>query len=143
VLLRARQHLKPGGRVLASTGNVAHFYVRLALLFGNFTYTERGILDRTHVRLFSRATFRRLFERCSFDIVRERFAPIPFENLLPGWPRLADALSWTNMLLVRLRPSLFAYQTVVEARASERSPTDLLRGEQIAAPYAEWGVPSR
>src|SRR2546425_8079694 len=56
VLLHARQHLKPGGRVLASTGNAAHVYVRLALLYGNFTYTERGILDKTHVRLFTRKT---------------------------------------------------------------------------------------
>jgi hypothetical protein len=34
MLLRARQHLRPGGRILASTGNVAHLYVRLALLLG-------------------------------------------------------------------------------------------------------------
>jgi len=138
VLLRARQHLKPNGRVLASTGNVAHLYVRLALLFGNFTYTERGILDRTHVRLFSRKMFRRLFARCSFHIVRERCAPIPFENILAGWPRLADVLCWTNMLLVWLWPSLFAYQTVIEARLGEGAPTDLLRGEQLGAPYREW-----
>lgn len=138
VLLRARQQLKPGGRVLASTGNVAHLYVRLALLYGSFTYTERGILDRTHVRFFTLKTFRRLFERCSFRVVRRHCSPIPFENVLPGWPRLADALCWMNMLLVWLWPSLFAYQTVIEARASERSPTDLLRGEQIAAPYEEW-----
>ena len=138
VLLRARQHLRPGGRLLVSTGNVAHLYVRLALLCGSFTYTERGILDKTHVRLFTRRTLRRLFERGSFHVVRERCTPIPFETLLPGWPRLADALCGMNMPFVWLWPSLFAYQSVVEARPSERSPTDLLREEQIAAPYEEW-----
>lgn len=142
VLLRARQHLRPGGRLLASTGNVAHLYVRLALLLGGFTYTERGILDKTHVRLFTRTMFRRLFERCSFHVVRERCTPIPFENVLPGWPRLADALCTLNMPLVWLWPSLFAYQSVIEASRSERSPTDLLREEQIAAPYEEWSGPA-
>jgi glycosyltransferase involved in cell wall biosynthesis len=138
VLLRARAHLNPGGRILASTGNVAHFYVRLALLFGNFTYTERGILDQTHVRLFSRKRFRRLFRQCSLRIEREVDTPIPFENIISGWPGLADALSWLNMPLVRLWPSLFAYQSVVEARLDDGPPSELLRGEQIAAPYEEW-----
>jgi 2-polyprenyl-3-methyl-5-hydroxy-6-metoxy-1,4-benzoquinol methylase len=138
VLLRARQHLAPGGRILASTGNVAHLYVRLALLLGRFTYTERGLLDRTHVRLFTRATFRRLFEMCSLRVVQERSCPIPFENLLPGRPRVADALCWIDQGFGRIWPSLFAYQTVLEAQADERAPTDLLRQTQLAAPYDEW-----
>jgi glycosyltransferase involved in cell wall biosynthesis len=138
VLLRARQHLNPGGRILASTGNVAHFYVRLALLCGNFTYTERGILDRTHVRLFSRKMFRRLFRRCSLTIEQEFGSPIPFENIIPGRPRLADALSWLNMPLVRVWPALFAYQSVIQARLDDGPPSELLRGEQIVAPYEEW-----
>jgi 2-polyprenyl-3-methyl-5-hydroxy-6-metoxy-1,4-benzoquinol methylase len=139
VLLRARHHLKPNGRILASTGNVAHLYVRLALLFGALTYTERGILDRTHVRLFTRRTFRALLESCSFEILREQWCPIPFENVLPGWPRLADGLCALNMALARLSPSLFAYQSVVEARLKDDDPSELLRREQIAAPYEEWG----
>ena len=138
VLLRARQHLNPGARILASTGNVAHFYVRLALLFGNFTYTERGILDQTHVRLFSRKRFRRLFRQCSLRIEREVGTPIPFENIMSGWPRLADFLCWLNMPWVRLWPSLCAYQSVIQARVDDGPPSELLRGEQIAAPYEEW-----
>jgi hypothetical protein len=35
-----------------------------------FTYTERGLLDRTNVRLFTRYTFRRLFELCSLRVRR-------------------------------------------------------------------------
>jgi 2-polyprenyl-3-methyl-5-hydroxy-6-metoxy-1,4-benzoquinol methylase len=138
MLLRARQHLAPGGRILASTGNVAHLHVRLALLFGRFTYTERGVLDRTHVRLFTRSTFRRLFERCALRVVQERCCPIPFERLLPGRPRVADALCWMDMVFVRIWPSLFAYQTILETEVDQRVPADLLRQSQIAAPYEEW-----
>jgi hypothetical protein len=34
---------------------------------------------------------------------------------------------------------LFAYQSVVEARLKDDDPSELLRREQIAAPYEEWG----
>ena len=142
VLLRARRHLKPGGQIVASTGNVAHLYVRLALCFGWFTYTERGILDRTHVRLFTRKAFKQLFQDCSFRVLREKASPIPFENLLPGWPRLANALCALNMLFVWAWPSLFAYQTVVEVQLNESTPSELLRKEQIDAPFQEWVPPA-
>jgi glycosyltransferase involved in cell wall biosynthesis len=99
-LLRARSYLKPGRKVIASTGNVAHLLIRLSLLLGWFTYTERGILDRTHLRLFTRRTFRQLFEACSFRVVRQLACPIPFEKVMPRWRKLAAALSWLNMLLV-------------------------------------------
>jgi len=35
-------------------------------------------------------------------------------------------------------PSLFAYQTVLEAEVDEQAATDLLRETQLAAPYVEW-----
>jgi glycosyltransferase involved in cell wall biosynthesis len=138
ILLRARRHLKSGGRVIASTGNVAHLFIRLSLLLGWFTYTERGILDRTHTRLFTVATFRRLFRECGFRVERIRYCPIPFENVLRGWPRLSGALCWLNMLLAWLLPSLFAYQVVVEAKPNP-APSTFLRREEILKPdFIEW-----
>jgi hypothetical protein len=75
---------------------------------------------------------------CALRVLRERSCPIPFENVLPGWPRLAGALCWLDTAFGRVWPSLFAYQTVVEAEVDERAPTDLLRYSQIVAPYEEW-----
>jgi glycosyltransferase involved in cell wall biosynthesis len=143
ILLRARALLKPGGTILASTGNVAHFSIRLSLLLGRFIYTERGILDRTHVRLFTRRTFRHLFRDCAFTVRRERGCPIPFEVLVPRRPIVSNFLCWLNMLLVRVWPSLWAYQTIVEAQADDRSSSALLRQAQIDSPYLEWEGPKR
>src|SRR5207253_10882565 len=57
---RVARVLKPGGKLLASTANISYFVMRALLLFGVFNYGKRGILDRTHKRLFNVRTFRRL-----------------------------------------------------------------------------------
>jgi hypothetical protein len=46
--------LAPEGIVVASIPNVTHGAVRLSLVEGRFAYTERGLLDRTHLRFFDR-----------------------------------------------------------------------------------------
>jgi 2-polyprenyl-3-methyl-5-hydroxy-6-metoxy-1,4-benzoquinol methylase len=46
--------LTPAGHLVLSVPNVAHWTVRLALLRGRFDYVETGILDRTHLRFFTR-----------------------------------------------------------------------------------------
>ena len=47
--------LAPGGYVVLSVPNVAHADVALALLDGRFRYTDTGLLDRTHLRFFTRS----------------------------------------------------------------------------------------
>ena len=60
VLQEARELLKSSGRLLVSVPNIANITVRLLLVFGAFNYTERGILDKTHLRFFTRKTARRI-----------------------------------------------------------------------------------
>ncbi len=43
----------PGALILISVPNVAHWSIRASLLAGFFEYTERGILDRTHLHFFT------------------------------------------------------------------------------------------
>ncbi len=129
ILLEARQHLKEHGRIIASSGNVANIYVRLALLMGQFNYAERGILDRTHSRLFTRSSFRTLLRESGFRIVRSRYTPIPFELIVRNaW--ISEKLTAFYMLAVRLWPSLFSYQVVLEAEP-DPIPTEFLRNRFI------------
>jgi hypothetical protein len=51
-----------GGRLIVSVPNVAHWTVRFGLLAGSFDYAETGILDRTHLRFFTRES---LLEVCA------------------------------------------------------------------------------
>lgn len=63
VLLQARRLLAPGGSVIISLPNVAHGDVRLALLAGRFDYSDAGLLDRTHVRFFTRSSIEDFLSR--------------------------------------------------------------------------------
>jgi 2-polyprenyl-3-methyl-5-hydroxy-6-metoxy-1,4-benzoquinol methylase len=65
---QARQLLKPSGRLAISLPNVAHGAIRLALLSGSFAYTDTGLLDRTHLRFFTRESAIRLLESAGFEV---------------------------------------------------------------------------
>jgi 2-polyprenyl-3-methyl-5-hydroxy-6-metoxy-1,4-benzoquinol methylase len=100
--------------VIISTPNVAFAVVRLNLLLGRFNYAERGILDITHKRLFTRKTLRRALRDCGYRIERMKGVPPPFEAVMPGvWGRVLGKLS---AMLTRVWPGMFSFQTLVVCR---------------------------
>lgn len=65
----AQKVLAPAGTVAASIPNITHFPTVWRLVVrGSWEYTERGILDRTHLRFFTRQSIRQLFEEAGFSI---------------------------------------------------------------------------
>ncbi|MEA3076285.1 MAG: hypothetical protein QOF60_1193 [Actinomycetota bacterium] len=113
-LRRMRPVLAPGGYVVASVPNVAHGSVRLRLLEGNFRYTDVGLLDRTHLRFFTRETLHELFEEAGFAVVETRETTI--DPLLAPEAPLTDAgLDPAVVDQVRADPEAHVYQFVVKA----------------------------
>ena len=49
-------HLSEGGKVIVSLPNARHFSMVGPLLCGRFDYVERGILDKTHLRFFTKSS---------------------------------------------------------------------------------------
>jgi SAM-dependent methyltransferase len=117
VLARARSWIVPGGRLFVSLPNVANVAVRLSLLAGRFEYADRGILDRTHLRFFTRRSARRLVEDAGFRIVRIRPTPIPAELAvaLLRRPPLRGVSRALFRVAARAWPTLFGYQFLIEA----------------------------
>jgi 2-polyprenyl-3-methyl-5-hydroxy-6-metoxy-1,4-benzoquinol methylase len=107
VLRAAHRWLAPGGVVLCSIPNVAHWRVRLGLLLGRFDYEDSGLLDRTHLRWYTRRTARELVRGAGYELTWED-AVVPQHPRVSVPPRL-------------LRPELFGYQFLIEAR-SARAP---------------------
>lgn len=113
----ARRYLKEGGRLIISTGNIALWFYRLSLVVGRFEYGPRGILDRTHVHLYTRDTFRREVERAGFHVLEERCTSLPFEVVFQSTGRSVWVQRFAGVyhLMARMWPELFAYQFILEA----------------------------
>ncbi|HEY7178524.1 MAG TPA: class I SAM-dependent methyltransferase [Gaiella sp.] len=107
-LARLRPLLRPRGRLVLTTPNVANWAMRLSLLGGRWTYTDRGILDRTHTHLFTRKTLVDTVVGAGYRVVElDHTAPVPVIGT-PTVERVAHAIA-------SLRPSLLAYQLLLAA----------------------------
>jgi 2-polyprenyl-3-methyl-5-hydroxy-6-metoxy-1,4-benzoquinol methylase len=64
-----RTYLAPNGQVIASIPNVRNLTVSAALLGdGRFDYDERGLLDITHLRFFTRGSINQLFAETGYRV---------------------------------------------------------------------------
>lgn len=99
--------------VILTTPNVAFVVQRLMLLAGQFNYGKKGILDRTHTRLYTYRSLRRLLRECGFRVHRVQGVPAPFP-LVFGHGGLSRALLALNRGLIAVSKSLFSYQIYVE-----------------------------
>ena len=108
----ARSGLKPGGSIIASVPNVAHWTVRWRLLFGNFDYEAAGIMDATHLRWFTAKTIRQLFERNGLAVEEMRATAgtwIPAYSRIPVY----RVRRWLVVRLSRWFPKMFGAQHIV------------------------------
>jgi SAM-dependent methyltransferase len=60
LLADVRRRLAVNGVIAVALPNVLHFKQRFRFLQGDFTYTDTGILDRTHLRFYTYTTGRAL-----------------------------------------------------------------------------------
>jgi glycosyltransferase involved in cell wall biosynthesis len=118
ILCQAAGALRENGRIIVSVPNVANITVRAMLLLGRFNYTERGILDRTHLRFYTHRTARQLLEQSGYEIIREQNTVMPLEIVLGLAPEniLMRAFNAILAALTWLLPGLFGYQIILVAR---------------------------
>jgi 2-polyprenyl-3-methyl-5-hydroxy-6-metoxy-1,4-benzoquinol methylase len=68
-LLHAKTLLRTGGKVIASIPNVRYFDNIWKLIVNrDWEYTQHGILDRTHLRFFTRRSIVRTFKDLNYNI---------------------------------------------------------------------------
>jgi trans-aconitate methyltransferase len=79
VLRFVKTLLSPNGCVCACIPNMQHWSIQLRLNTGKLEYADSGLLDRTHLRWFTRYTMVQLFESCGFQIasLQPRIFPHP------------------------------------------------------------------
>jgi 2-polyprenyl-3-methyl-5-hydroxy-6-metoxy-1,4-benzoquinol methylase len=108
VLRRTLPLLAEGGTVVASIPNIRHVSTFVDLVLdGKWRYEESGVLDRTHLRFFTKSGMRALFEECGYHV--ERLEPI-------GWTQFPMWLSVINRLSNRRFEDLHYAQYACVAR---------------------------
>ena len=119
ILRNCHRLLEPGGQLVVSLPNVANISVRLLLLLGMFNYTERGILDRTHVHLYTRRSARQMLTDNGYEVVKEKMTAMPLElvfGMSPDNP-LMRVLNLCMRACSALMPGLFGYQIMYVAES--------------------------
>jgi SAM-dependent methyltransferase len=108
-LARLRPLMNPGAIVLSGSPNVCYYGVLFTLIKGRWRYEDKGVFDATHLRWFSPATYRELFESAGFEVDFVRAAdPIGKK----GW--------LGNVLTLGRMPYLFHEQIFLKGRCLKR-----------------------
>ena len=98
VLRAYKEKLIEGGKIFISVPKILNIRERLSFLFGKFEYQEYGVLDKTHLRFYTKNTALMLMKKVFKNV-----------NLLECTPRY-------NFLkpFVRFWPEMFSLQFVIE-----------------------------
>jgi glycosyltransferase involved in cell wall biosynthesis len=107
--------LTPDGVILASVPNFAHWYPRARVAAGRFDYDQRGLLDRGHVRFFTRRSFERMLKDCGLEIVTRTVVGSPVADVLErgaqaSTGRLIRAAATLDRVAAHVWPTMFGYQ---------------------------------
>lgn len=118
-VLRSLSALMTGDSViLISLPNVAHWKTRLNLLRGKWDYEDRGTLDRTHLRFFTRNSALDLVASAGLQVeevicIADSF---PLDRHLSGARGVYTWKTMCNTAALKAAPGLLSYQLVLTAR---------------------------
>lgn len=71
VLKRLTKHMKADGQCIACIPNVQHWSIFRNLLAGNWKYEDSGLMDRTHLRFFTRKSMVDMFNANGWRVTAE------------------------------------------------------------------------
>src|SRR4030042_230941 len=112
ILKKFSNMLNESGLVFTSIPNIANIKIRFNLLLGKWDYQEEGILDKTHLRFFTKKTIRSLFRNSGYRIIEMDSTP-GFKFFVLRYFKFLLKIQET---LCKIYPKLFALQFIVIAK---------------------------
>lgn len=107
VVLMLQELIAPGGIVIASIPNVRNIDAVLPLVFqGRWDYAEEGILDKTHIRFFTRESAIKLMSSGRLEVIRS----------MPRMPHAQSKRALLNRITLGLLSDFLAVQHVISSR---------------------------
>ncbi len=104
-------------KIIFTTGNISFFPVRLMLLLGSFNYGKSGILDKTHTRLFTFSSFKKLITDSRLTVLSVKGIPAPYPKAI-GDNFISRFLLAINLFLIKISKGFFSYQIYIEAETN-------------------------
>jgi GT2 family glycosyltransferase/2-polyprenyl-3-methyl-5-hydroxy-6-metoxy-1,4-benzoquinol methylase/glycosyltransferase involved in cell wall biosynthesis len=119
-LIHLKRHLAPDGALVLSLPNVRFFrVVHDLVVHGAWTYQDEGILDRTHLKFFTRASILDLLAKTGFEPYRMEAVVQPLDaSVLP----LLAAVVAAGGDPAAARDEMQVFQYLVCARPVPRTP---------------------
>lgn len=74
--------LKDGGSILISIPNVMHITVIADLLNGHWEYQDAGIMDKTHIRFFTKNSILDMIKKAGLDLKHINYTTVGMEKIL-------------------------------------------------------------
>lgn len=103
VLRHFSQYLNPGGKVIISLPNIALWRARLNLLFGRFDYTDYGVMDRTHLHLYTFKSAKELLSKSGFQCIKALAASNLLGSIVHYLPIFNSSLGIHIIMVGKLR----------------------------------------
>ncbi|MGL4347508.1 MAG: class I SAM-dependent methyltransferase [Chitinophagaceae bacterium] len=73
VLRHCKSLLTEKGIIICSIPNFIYYLnLKQVILKKDFKYAESGILDRTHLRFFTKKSINRLFKECNYKLIKQK-----------------------------------------------------------------------
>jgi 2-polyprenyl-3-methyl-5-hydroxy-6-metoxy-1,4-benzoquinol methylase len=116
-LRRLLPFLRDDGRVIVSVPNTRFYTVLLRLLFDRWAYTDAGIRDRTHLRVFTRRSLVRMLvaQGLAVERLERNYRLIEDQSEIGRMGALATRVA-RRTVAPWLFPDLMAFQYIVVAR---------------------------
>lgn len=117
VLRRMLRYLRPDGRVVISVPNMRFYLVLLRLMVDRWAYTDSGVRDRTHLRIFTRRSLVRMLadEGLTVERLERNYRLVEDQSQIGRVGALSTRIA-TKTIAPLLFRDLMAYQYLVVAR---------------------------
>ncbi len=123
VLKRLKKSLREDGVIVASLPNVNHWSIIRGLLEGRWQYENAGILDRTHLRFFTRRSIVDLFNEAGYRVDQ-------IEPIIPQCEKIPEgvitSLQANGIASDNLREESAAYQYLIKAKPRREALTSIV-----------------
>lgn len=68
ILKKVRKSIATGGEIICCIPNSQHWSLQARLSMGDWRYEKKGLLDRTHIRFFTKKTIVEMLEGAGFEV---------------------------------------------------------------------------